>query len=84
MGTDPWVSRKHEHTGMAFLEITVNEESWEVYQITLSPLVKESFKRYPCYDSSLKQELKSGGNPMPCKCQRFYVLFGVQAGVRPE
>lgn len=58
--TDPWVSRKHEHTGMAFLEITVNEESWEVYQITLSPLVKESFKRYPCYDSSLKQELKSG------------------------
>ena len=23
-------------------------------------LVKESFKRYPCYDSSLKQELKSG------------------------
>lgn len=57
--TDPWVSRKHEHTGMAFLEITVNEESWEVYQITLSPLVKESFKRYPCYDSSLKQELKS-------------------------
>lgn len=58
--TDPWVSRKHEHTGMAFLEITVNEESWEVYQITLSPLVKESFKRYPCYDGSLKQELKSG------------------------
>lgn len=58
--TDPWVSRKHEHTGMAFLEITVNEESWEVYQITLSPLVKESFKRYPCYDSSLEQELKSG------------------------
>lgn len=58
--TDPWVSRKHEHTGMAFLEITVNEESWEVYQITLSPLVKESFKRYPCYDSSLKQKLKSG------------------------
>ena len=25
--TDPWVSRKHEHTGMAFLEITVNEET---------------------------------------------------------
>lgn len=58
--TEPTVTPHSVNNGKAYLEITVNGESWTIDLITLSPFVQESFKRYPSSNDHIKQGLRAG------------------------
>lgn len=58
--TEPTVTPHSVNNGKAYLEVSINGESWEISKITVSSLVMESFKRYPCREDFLKQGLAVG------------------------
>ncbi len=58
--TEPTVTPHSVNNGKAYLEISVNGESWTIDSITLSPFVQESFKRYPSSNDHIKQGLRAG------------------------
>lgn len=75
--TDPWVSASNNITGKAYLTVSANGDPWEVYTITVSPLIKDAFKRYPCQNEFIKRGLKS----REIKCHNYVKnsLYGMAA-----
>ena len=75
--TDPWVSASNNITGKAYLTVSANGDPWEVYTITVSPLIKDAFKRYPCQNDFIKRGLKS----REIKCHNYVKnsLYGMAA-----
>ena len=58
--TEPTVTPHNVKNGKAYLEVSVNGESWTIDLITLSPFVLESFKRYSSSNDNIKQGLSAG------------------------